>query len=97
MKNFGRRAGKRLKIIFGAGADRNHFFDAIRESKIEMAAHLGYLIRHHWEENSLGGTEINCKGRTNFFDADCQLRMKRIAWPSSISVSGWRECGNGYP
>ncbi|MFH1350081.1 MAG: NAD-dependent epimerase/dehydratase family protein [Pseudomonadota bacterium] len=82
---------KRLKVIFGTVTDRDHLFGVIRDNKIEMIAHIGYLIRPHCEENPLEGIEINCKGTTNVLEAGRQLGIKRIAWPSSISVFGYPE------
>lgn len=78
----------KVKVIRGNVTEITNLLDVTKKYNIEYIVHLAYLMMPESEENLLKATKVNCVGTSNVFEVARITDIKRVIWPSSISVYG---------
>lgn len=74
---------KRVKIAQGDVANTVQLFNVIKQNKVDVIVHLGYILTIPADLNPAYALQVNCVGMNNILEAARLFGLKKIVWSSS--------------
>lgn len=86
----------KIKVIQGDVSNALQVFNIIRENKIDLIIHLGYVLPPVSELQPAYALQVNCTGLNNLLEAVRLFGLRRLIWTSSSRAFGrlgeiWKE------